>query len=119
MGSELVSLITLEVNGQSITDFKSVTEKEVELRKQVNLMNDTKFIKTTPRYGVQVEYAIPKEGEVDFTEVEDGTLTVDLQNGKRITFTGVSTLKIGDAKMDGENEVTRNIDFGASGRIEA
>jgi hypothetical protein len=116
---EYVTKVSLEVNGQEITDFKSVTEGERELRKKIKLMNKTGFVKTTPDFTVQVEYMLPTDDpEFDFESVENGTLTIDKENGVRITYTGVSTLKIGEAKYDGENEMTQVIDLGATGRIE-
>jgi len=113
---EYVELVTLEVNGQEITDFNKVTEKEYELRRQVNLMNKTGFTKVAVRYGCTVEYVIPKNtAEFDFDSVENGTLTIDRGNGKRVTYTGVCTLKVGDVAY-GEKEATRTIELGADKR---
>ena len=109
---EYVNLVTLEVNGQSIDDFQSVTEKEIELRKEVRLVNKTGVVKVKARYGVSVDYVVPKSGpEFDFETVEDGTLTIDLENGVRKQFTGVYTLKVGDAKYGEDKEVTRTIEL--------
>jgi hypothetical protein len=116
--TEYVSRVLLDVNGKSIDDFKSATENEVELHKQVNLMNKTGHMKVTPRYGVQVEYVVPEtESEFDWEDIADGRLTIEKMNGARVTFTGLYVLKIGEAKADGENEMTRTIDLGAEGRI--
>ncbi len=118
--SEYVSTVTLEVNGQKITDFKTVTEKEVELHKAVNLMNHTGVMSTTPRYGVEVDYVIPKGvAEFDWRTLKDGTLTIDHQDGRRVTFSGVYPGKIGAAKYDSENEVVRTIDLVAVDRKES
>lgn len=115
---EYVSQVLLEVNGQEISDFKSVTEKEVETGKEVKLMNKTGFASATRRYGAEVEYVVPRDApEFDFESVKNGTLTIDKQNGVRVTFTGVYCLKVGSTKYDGDNEVTRTIDFGAAGRV--
>lgn len=116
--SEYVINVLLEVNGQNINDFSSVTEGEVDLAKQINLMNKTGFGTLTPRYGVEVDYVVPSDApEFDFASVKNGTLTIDLQNGVRTTYTGVHTLKIGASKYDGENEVTRTISLGATGKV--
>lgn len=116
--SEYVSRVLLEVNGQEISDFKSVTEDEVELAKVVKLMNSTGSTGVTPRYGVQVEYVVPSDApEFDFETVNNGTLTIDKMNGVRETFTGVRTLKIGSTKYDGDNEAVRTITFGAAGKV--
>lgn len=114
---EYVNLVTLEVNGQSIDDFQSVTEKEVELRKEVRLVNKSGVVKIRPRYGVSVDYVIPKSGaEYDFGQVEDGTLTIDLENGVRKQYSGVYTLKVGEAKYGEDKEVVRTIEFAAMKR---
>jgi len=119
MSDEYVELVTLEVNGQEITDFNKVTENEVEVRRLVNLMNKTGFTKTTPRYGTKVDYVIPKnQTPFDFKSVEDGTLTIDRGNGKRITYGGVFTTKIGEISY-GEKEASQTIEFGAESRTES
>lgn len=110
MTQEYVNRVLLEVNGQSIDDFMTVTEKEVELRREVKLMNKVGVVKITPKYLLDVEYVVPKDAsEFDFEAVEDGTLTIDLQNGTRKQYTGVYTLKVGDTKYDPEKEATRTI----------
>jgi len=109
---EYVSQVALEVDGQEITDFSSVTEKEVELRKEVKLMNKTGVVSVVPKYGLQVEYVVPKDlTEFDFEAVNDGTLTIDLGNGIRKQYTGVYCMKVGDTKYDGDKEATRTIEL--------
>jgi hypothetical protein len=116
---EYVSRVLLDINGQSIDDFKSVTEKEVEINKAVNLMNKTGYIGVTPRYGVEVDYVLPESGDAfDFGTVKDGRLSIQFMNGKRVSYTGLYVLKIGDLAIDGEKEATKKITFGAVGRIE-
>lgn len=117
--SEYVGLITLEVNGKEITDFKSAEEKEIDYHKAVNLMNKTGAVEVTPRYGVNVEYVVPTTGEFDFTAVKDGTLSINRTGGSKISFTGVYTLKIGNTKYDGDKEAVRTIELMATGRTEA
>lgn len=109
---EYVSQVLLEVNGQSIDDFQSVTEQEVEIKKEVRLMNKYGVVKVVPKYGLQVDYVVPKDApEFDFETVNDGTLTIDLQNGVRKKYTGVYTLKVGETKYDGEKEAVRTIEL--------
>lgn len=116
--SEYVSKVLLEVNGQAIEDFKQVEEDEIELAKEVNLMNSTGVVSVTPRRRVSVDYVVPKDKpEFDFTEVKDGTLTIDLDNGTRIVYTGVTTLKIGATTYDGDKEATKKITFSAAERF--
>ena len=115
--SEYVSLVLLEVNGQNITDFASVEEGEVELGQQVKLMNTTGCCSKTPRYTVEVDYVIPSDNPIfNFKGVQNGTLTIDYESGTRVTYSGVSTLKIGKAKFDGEKETHMTIILMATGR---
>ncbi len=121
MADQYVSRVALEVNGQEITDFESVTEKKVQIAKQVKLMGKTGFVQTVPRYQVDVDYVIPfgSGQEFDFTQVVNGTLTIDRQDGTRITYSGVVTMDIGDTKYNGEKEAMKTISLGASGRATA
>jgi hypothetical protein len=113
--SELyVSQVLLEINGKSITDFKAVTEGERELYGTVKLMNTTGHISKQQRPTVRLDYVVPSDTpEFNFSEVKGGTITIDYQNGTRRKYTGVYTTKIGEAKFDGENEVTKTIEFSA------
>jgi len=114
-----VSTVSLLINGEEITDFSAVEEKARTLRKQVNLMKKTGILGVTQRYGVSVDYVVPKDKpEFDFAGIEDGTLTIDKENGSRVTYTGVATLDIGATKYDGDKEATRTIEFVATGRVE-
>lgn len=115
--SEYVRKVLLEINGQEITDFKTVTEGERTLRVPVKLMAKTGFATITQRPTVQVDYVIPKDNpEFDFDSVEDGTLTIDYENGKRITFSGICTDKVGQVKYDEDNDAVKQIDFIVTGK---
>jgi len=118
MSDMYVSKIELAVNGQSITDFQSFSEKSVELNKTVKLMNKTGFVGVTPRYEVEVDYVIPQSGAFDWRGVADGTLTITMDGGKVVRYTGVTVLTIGDLKFDSEKEATRAITLGATARSE-
>ena len=108
----------MTVNGKKVTDFKDVTEKEIDFYKQVNLMKKTGHMKLTPRYGVSVIYIVPsKEKSFAWENVVDGTLIIIDEGGKRTTYSGVYILKAGEQKRDGDNELTQTIDFGAEKRI--
>jgi hypothetical protein len=114
----MCSLVTLEVNGQEVTNFKSFTELEQEVRGQVKLMNTTAFRKMTTRHGCKLEYIHPADGKApfDFTQVENGVITAIREDGVRITYNGVYCLKVGEAKSDGENEKSSEIEFGATSK---
>jgi hypothetical protein len=119
MSELFVSRVLLEVNGQSVTDFASVEENEYEVYKPVNLMNGTGHCKTTERYGLKLDYVVPADGEeFDFNSVAGGVITIDKQNGKRTTYTGVYVTKIGAAKYGDDKEVVKTIEFSAKARKE-
>jgi hypothetical protein len=116
MADEYVDRCTLECNGQAIEDFKAFKEGAVVHRKAVNLMHKTGFSSQTPRHTFSVDYVVPTAGtEYDFAAVENGRLTVTYEGGRRRTYTGVSCGQIGESTVDGENAMTRTIDFIADG----
>lgn len=121
MSEEYVTQALLEINGQSITDFKTVTEGERELYGPVKLMNKTGHGKKRERPSAKLDYAIPSDGpEFDFTTVKGGTLTIDRENGTRIKYIGVYTTKIGEAHYDVDAEcVVKTIEFSATKRLES
>lgn len=113
--------VTLDVNGTEITDFVDFTENEQEARVPVNLMNKTGFARKTVRNGCKLTYAHPSDGKppFDFSIVEGGTITAEREDGVRIVYTGVYHLKTGEAKSDGENGKTAEIEFGAEAKTYA
>ena len=109
---DYVSSVTLIVNGQQISDIKAVTEKEITGRQQVNLMGKTGKKNVTKRYGVMVDYVVPASGvEFDWMGVENGTLIVTYESGRKKTFPECSTLKVGQVKYDEEADPVREIDL--------
>ena len=117
--SEFVSRVNVDINGQTITDFKNFKVGEREHRKQVDLMHKTGHINVTPRHTFSLDYVTPStDSEFDFESLNgDARVSIEKPNGSRITFTGVSSLKEGEETFDGENEATRTIEFGATGRV--
>lgn len=117
MSEEYVGEVRLEINGKSITDFKSVTEGERELYGSVKVMNTTGHLKKRERPSAKVDYVVPFDTpEFDFTTVKGGTLTIDYLNGTRVKYTGVYTTKIGELKLDGEGDPVKTIEFSAKKR---
>jgi hypothetical protein len=116
--SEYVTHCELTVNGQTVDDFKTVEEKEVDHYKQINLMGKTGHGRLTPRYGVTVEYVHPEGVPFNWRLVKNGTLSYTTDSGRKVIFSGVFILKEGNKKIDGENETTQTIELGAEGRIE-
>lgn len=117
MAEEYVSQVLLEINSKKITDFSGVEEGEYELHKPVRLMNGKGHISVAPDYKFSLDYIIPKDTpEFDFDQVKDGRVVIDYQNGKRVTYGGVYTTKVGAAKHDGEKESMKTIEFSAKTR---
>jgi hypothetical protein len=116
---EYLTSITYEVNGQQLEDFNAFTEKERVFKKTVNLMNTTGIIKVKGRHHFSLDYVVPAtRPEFNFEGVEDGTVTIAAENGSRISFGQVSCLSVGEAKYDGDKEVTKTIEFVAGTRNE-
>ena len=114
-----ITSVTLEINGQKLDDFNAFTEKERVFKKPVNLMNTTGTVKVKERTHFSLDYVIPaNKPEFDFQSVEEGTVTIDYENGKRISFGEVNCLSIGEAKFDGDKEVVKTIEFVAGTRTE-
>jgi hypothetical protein len=109
---EYVSQVALEVNGKSLTDFKTVKEKKRDLWKSIKLMNKKGHYRTSSDDGVIVDYVVPSDApEFDFESVRGGTITIDYLNGKRVTYTNVYPLEIGEQTHDEDNALIRTIDF--------
>lgn len=112
-----VSRIELEVNGEAISDFSSFTDMTKSRHIQVELMNKTGHAAVTPRYQVSVDYVTPRDSkEFDWSDVSNGTLTIEYENGNRITWGGVFVLDEGDSSFDGTAASTRTITLGAESR---
>jgi len=113
------STIVLEVNGQKLEDFKKFKEKPIKHRKQVDLMGTTGAANVTSRFGFSLDYVIPDAStRFPFPDVENGTATITYESGAKVIYTGVTMLEEGEADHDGENEITKTIDFMATGRRE-
>lgn len=116
---EYITSISLEINGEKEENFNAFTEKERVFKKPVNLMNTTGTVRVKARNLFGLDYAVPaNQPERDFEGIEDGTVTIDYENGKRISFGEVSCLSIGEAKFDGDREVVKTIEFVAGTRTE-
>ena len=116
MANLYITRASLEVNGQTITDFKGVTEKEVTLSKVVPLMYKTGTAKLTKRYQIEMDYVVPQLNPFDFTAVQAGTITIEYDGGQRDDFGSVTVLTVGDKKVDGENETVQAITFMAESK---
>ena len=106
----------LEVNGAVVTDFKGFTERARVLRKKVPLMYKSGTAQLTQRYEVDLDYVVPQVNPFVFDTVQGGTLTIEYDSGERIEYGGVACAEVGDATIDGENELVKKIRFIAENR---
>ena len=113
--AEYVSNVEVDFDGEALDDFDEFTEGEQDVAVEVPLMNKTGFTGMTARYRFNLNYVVPEVGEIDFRTKKDGTCTIEYENGKRIVYTGVRALKIGETKHKDGEPSTRAIDFGATG----
>lgn len=104
-----VTRCTLSINGKNEKNFKAVTEKGVTAGIQVALMNETGYGQKTKRWQVDLDYVVPQVNEFDFTGLVGGTLTIEYDSGTRNNYGDVNILEIGDATIDGDNELVRKI----------
>jgi hypothetical protein len=118
--SNYVNKVTFECNGQVIDDFKTVKEGRRTITRPVNLMHKTGKTKATQRPTVSLDYVVPEDApEFDFEAIgDDAVITLEYENGKRITYRGCSVGEIGEAVYDEEKELVKTIDFIAEDRVE-
>jgi hypothetical protein len=120
MSDQYVSRVSVVINGKPMEDFKTFKDNSRELRVSVNLMTKTGFVKKTVRYGFSIDYVVPVLGsEFDFDSLENARVQITLDDGNTIVYSGVVTKSVGDATADGDKEMTRTIEFGASERTVA
>lgn len=112
--AEYVAKLTLEANGESITDFSAFTDMTRSHHVQVELMNKTGHAKITPRYQFSVDYVIPESTpEYDWAGLANATFTKEYENGNRQTYGGVYLLDEGDTSFDGTTAATKTLTCGA------
>ncbi len=117
MGDRYISKCELTFNGESMTDFSAFAEGERTLRTQVNLMNKTGYADQTARYTLTLDYNVPAAGdEYDWDGLKDGVLVVEYGGGRRVQYSGVCTLTVGESALNGDNVMVRKVTLGASDR---
>lgn len=116
--SDYITKVTLDLDGEVEDNFKSVEEKEIETGKAVELANKTGFAEITPRYGLSIEYVIPKTGERNWSKfvIADAVVTIYRSGGSKVTYRGVRLIKKGSAKADGKEEMGYTVEFTAADR---
>jgi hypothetical protein len=104
----------LEVNGQQMTDFRSVTPDGVKYRKTVNLMGKTGKASITKRYGFTIEYVVPAgKPRFNWEALDNMSIVWVYPDGKRDVYLGCSALEVDGGKIDGETEQVINVKIAA------
>jgi hypothetical protein len=117
MSESYVTRCIVEIDGQQISDFKNYREGQRELRRMVKLMNKVGVSEVTPSITFGFDYVPPTSGtEYPFESISNSAVTVELDGGRRVTFSGVAVLSIGESRIDSETELVRPIEFGATSR---
>jgi hypothetical protein len=115
MANLYVTRATLNLSGSEISDFKAFSESAVTTAKQVQLMHKTGVAALTRRFLFTLTYVVPAVGVIDWEtfvgSVGSGTCNIKYDNGDVVKFLGVSVLEVGEASVDGENELSRVISF--------
>ncbi|MCL2219331.1 MAG: hypothetical protein FWC23_05385 [Chitinispirillia bacterium] len=112
MAKKYVSRNTVLRNGTKLEDMKSFKMGEKTHRTEVELMDGTGTVDTVSPYKFSIDYAIPKTGaKLDWSDVVDDTFIIELDGGKRVTYSGVDCLSQGEATMDGAQEAVIPLEF--------
>jgi len=104
-----VTRALLEVNGAQETNFKKVTQHARVVAKPVPLMYRSGSALLTQRFSIEVDYVVPAINPFDWSQVKDGTFTVEYDSGERTDYAGVYVTQVGEAAVDGENELVQAI----------
>lgn len=110
--------VQLFIDGQPEDNIKDFQEDEFEISKAIHYMNKTDFGDVTPRYTFSVLW-IPGKGGRDWTKIKEATVAVLMDDGGKINYSGVRTLKYGELSAAGDDEMGRRISLGAKKRSES
>lgn len=113
-----IAKVELTFDGVTVSDFKSISENEIEIGKEVEYASKTGFAEVPPKYGFSLEYVEPKTGAFDFAKYakSEGTVVIHYDGGTTATYYGVRLLKKGEKKADGRNEIVYPYTFTATRR---
>lgn len=117
MAKKSVSRCIVLRNGTKIENLKSFKEGEHVYREEKELMDTTTTIERSFKYTFSMDYVIPFDrAKLDWGDVENETWIIELNNGQRVTYTGVDCTKRGEVTYDGQNETVIPLEFVAIGR---
>ena len=114
-----VAVTLLEVNGVNVENFNQVDITEVTYAKRVDLMNITDHAVMTQRHGLAVTYVQPQGGfPTEVKVIRNGTITLQYDDGTRVTFSGVYSLNSDTGSINGTDEFTFVVNYSAVDRID-
>ena len=112
---EGVSKIVLQLGGSKVSNFESIEEPDVDVGFQEELMDGDMQGDQEPSYKpIKLVYVLKKGGgDPNFESVKDATLEIDYLDGRKVTYTGVKTLKVGYTKHQRGKLARLTLEFGA------
>lgn len=119
MATKYIVRAEVACNGANVADFKGFTENAVTPAKAVPLMHSTGAAKLTRRWSFALDYVVPQANPIDWHSYVSGdasTAVLTFDNGDTVQYGGIEVTEVGDAAVDGENELVRRITFMAATR---
>lgn len=101
--SEFSALADVEINGAIEKNIKSVSEGEVALATRIKLMRGSGAAKLNPDEGLVVNYVEPIIAARDWRALEDFTVTLVYEGGKRVIYSSCYVESVGERLTDGED----------------
>lgn len=118
MAVKYVSRARVTRNGQKIQHMKSFRRREYSYAAEVETMDGGGSVDLPKRPGFSLDYALPKTNpKLDWSDVRDEDWTVELDGGKRIIYTGVDCVSMGEVTIDGEKESVATLTFIAATEV--
>ena len=112
MAKKYVSRAVVIRNGKRQSDLKNFKVGELAYRGEVDTMDGSGSTGKAKKHRFSFDYAIPKTAaKLDWSDVEDETWIIELDGGRRITFSGVDCLTRGEFITDAEKETVMPLSF--------
>lgn len=114
MAKKYVSRVTVLIDGAKQDHLKNFKAHPQDYRGSFKLMDGMGTYDTVKEHKFALDYAIPKAGaKIDWSDIEDATVIVNLKGGKSMIFSGTDSLGRGEITVDGEKESVFTIEFAA------
>lgn len=111
-----ISKVEIVIDGVAISGFSKFKENDIEVAQTVELADGSDFVDVPPVYGFSLT-VVPESGaDREWLGVKDATAIVYYQGGKKVTYTGVKTLKVIHGEHDGKAAKEYQVDFFAKDR---